>query len=50
MSIKANEVCPCLIDNVPDQCRTRGMYVKVVEKHPQWMEKVTDTFKTKGTC
>ena len=46
MCIKAIEVCPCLTDNVPDQYRMQEMYIKVVEKHPQWLEKVPHTFET----
>ena len=34
MCIKSIEVCPCLIGAVPDQCRTKEMRKKAVEKKP----------------
>ena len=34
MCIKAIEVCPSLMYEVPDQYKTWEMYIKVVEKHP----------------
>ena len=46
MCIKAIEVCSGLMYDVPDQYRTREMYIKVAEKYPGWPYTVPDCFET----
>ena len=47
------KICIKAIDfmgDVPDQYRTREMYIRVVEKYPGWLPSVPDRFKTQKMC
>ena len=50
MCIKAIEVLPILMDDIPDQYRTQEIHIKVVEEDPRWLYAVPDRLKTKRMC
>ena len=50
MCIRVIWVCPCLLEDIPDQYRTWEMYIKVADFDPWRLDRVPDHFKSREMC